>query len=626
MQTASTAKHPRAKPHLSVVARSRWLVPAGGLAARRVRVDRLEVRHGRSGLRQARHGRDRRRRPGRHQRLRVARRWPPAATSAACPGRRPTDSARPGPSPSLAARPRRTRAAGRGAAPSGEGGGSLTCASIAAPPSSAANGGSPVRPRRAGSRARRRRRARRRDRSRDLLGRHVLGARDDRSLPRQPAGVGGAAWRGRSRSGTRGRRAREQHVGRLDVAVHQAARVGGVERGRRPGGRCAPPGAGSTWPSAAISARRSVPSTSRIVMKSTPSSSPASSMGMTFGWSIEAATFDSRRKRSRKRSSWECSGRISLRATGAAAPAPRRGRRRPCLRGRSPPRPGIPRTPMPAGAASGQRGRAGGGGEAAVAAGRPAAGGGARRRGPAARAGAGPAGEAARAAAGRGRAGGAAARPARPRSAPRSCAPSRIESPDLELPCGSLDPLAVDERAVRRPEVLDRQPSAGAAGDARVAARQLRVVAEPPSPLSARPITNSSASAIQAALSAPTVDHAAALRRAGGGPVGGSRPAGSALGDAARGVCHLQERLAHPHDVPSVQRARALDPLVVDERPVGGSEILDAQLAVDAAPGARVAARDLGVVAEPSLGLVGGATDQQRRRPPPGARPRPCPR
>ena len=51
-------------------------------------------------------------------------------------------------------------------------------------------------------------------------------------------------------------------------------------------------------------------------MKRTPSSSPASRTGITLGWSIEAASFDSRRKRSRKRSSSECSGRMSLSATG----------------------------------------------------------------------------------------------------------------------------------------------------------------------------------------------------------------------------------------------------------------------------------------------------------------------
>ena len=46
---------------------------------------------------------------------------------------------------------------------------------------------------------------------------------------------------------------------------------------------------GSMRPSAAITARMSVPSTRRIMMKSTPSSSPASKMGITFGWSIAAA-------------------------------------------------------------------------------------------------------------------------------------------------------------------------------------------------------------------------------------------------------------------------------------------------------------------------------------------------
>ena len=48
------------------------------------------------------------------------------------------------------------------------------------------------------------------------------------------------------------------------------------------------------------------------MMKSTPSSSPASKMGMTFGWSIAAAIFDSRRKRSRKRSSSRVLGEDQL--------------------------------------------------------------------------------------------------------------------------------------------------------------------------------------------------------------------------------------------------------------------------------------------------------------------------
>ena len=58
---------------------------------------------------------------------------------------------------------------------------------------------------------------------------------------------------------------REQHVGRLDVAVHQVARVGGVQRG--PDLADDARGAGRLHaPSAASRARRSVPSTSRIVM------------------------------------------------------------------------------------------------------------------------------------------------------------------------------------------------------------------------------------------------------------------------------------------------------------------------------------------------------------------------
>ena len=58
------------------------------------------------------------------------------------------------------------------------------------------------------------------------------------------------------------------------------------------------------------------------------------------------------------------------------------------------------------------------------------------------------------------------------RSTSRTVWPTRTTSPRVERPRG-VDPLVVDERSVRRPEILDRQPAVGAARDAGVAARDL---------------------------------------------------------------------------------------------------------------------------------------------------------
>jgi hypothetical protein len=57
-----------------------------------------------------------------------------------------------------------------------------------------------------------------------------------------------------------------------------------------------------------ISALRSVDFTYRMAMKSAPWASPASKIGMTFGWSSPAASSDSAMNRSRKLSSIDSSG------------------------------------------------------------------------------------------------------------------------------------------------------------------------------------------------------------------------------------------------------------------------------------------------------------------------------
>ena len=68
----------------------------------------------------------------------------------------------------------------------------------------------------------------------------------------------------------------DQDVGRLDVAVHEAAGVGGVEgvgdAGHDPGG---PARAGSLRALRRSGPGRLAPSTKRIAMKRRPSSSPA---------------------------------------------------------------------------------------------------------------------------------------------------------------------------------------------------------------------------------------------------------------------------------------------------------------------------------------------------------------
>src|SRR5215207_3259007 len=82
---------------------------------------------------------------------------------------------------------------------------------------------------------------------------------------------------------------------------------------------------------------------------------------------------------------------------------------------------------------------------------------------------------------------------------------------------------------------------------------------------------------------------------------------------AAGAVRHRQQRLAQANRVASAQRSRAVDPLVVDERPVGRAEVLDGQLPVGLAHRARVPPRQLWVVAQPSFGKLRRPADQQLR-------------
>ncbi len=76
----------------------------------------------------------------------------------------------------------------------------------------------------------------------------------------------------------------EQHVAGLDVAVHQAVGMRGVQGGRglaRDRARPRRAQLASAW----ISERTSPPLTYRIAMNRTPPDSPASNTGMMCGWS-----------------------------------------------------------------------------------------------------------------------------------------------------------------------------------------------------------------------------------------------------------------------------------------------------------------------------------------------------
>ena len=161
---------------------------------------------------------------------------------------------------------------------------------------------------------------------------------------------------------------------------------------------------------------------------------------------------------------------------------------------------------------------------------------------------------------------------------------------------------AVDERPVRRPEVLDRQPPSGVAAHARVAARELRVVAEPPlSALRAPDHELVRRARAGGPVSAPTVDHTQLARGRSATGWRASRPAGSARGCGPRrrspaaasgpparrrpGAASREPRCRSPlTNVPFADPRSSMRQLVRSGR----------------ARGPRVAARDLGVVAEPA--------------------------
>ena len=110
----------------------------------------------------------------------------------------------------------------------------------------------------------------------------------------------------------------EQHVRRLDVAVDEAARVGGVQ-GARDLLEHADGPRRLERPVAQHVFFRSLPSTRRIAMYSCPSISPASWIGTTFGCSSDAATRDSVRNRSRNETSSARCGASSFSATSRSS-------------------------------------------------------------------------------------------------------------------------------------------------------------------------------------------------------------------------------------------------------------------------------------------------------------------
>ena len=121
---------------------------------------------------------------------------------------------------------------------------------------------------------------------------------------------------------------RRQDVGRLDVAVDEAARVSGVERARRPEQDRRARRAGSSGPSRGARSSDRSPRRSASRCRAGPRPRPARRSGTMLGWSIEAASRDSRRKRSRNRSSWASSRRAASAPPCARGADPRPGRRR----------------------------------------------------------------------------------------------------------------------------------------------------------------------------------------------------------------------------------------------------------------------------------------------------------
>ena len=129
-----------------------------------------------------------------------------------------------------------------------------------------------------------------------------------------------------------------------------------------------------------------------------------------------------------------------------------------------------------------------------------------------------------------------------------------------------------------------------------------------PSPLSARPITNSSSSVSRWPLARPSTTTSSS-------GIGTRVTAGEATW-VGSGMCPSASVTAssvcpEAQDVAQLERAHALEPLAVHEGPVRRAQVLDGQLALRPAREPRVTARELGVVAEPPVGLGGRAPDQQ---------------
>ena len=126
----------------------------------------------------------------------------------------------------------------------------------------------------------------------------------------------------------------------------------------------------------------------------------------------------------------------------------------------------------------------------------------------------------------------------------------------------SADLLVVHERPVRRPEVLDRQPSVGAAGQASVASRDLRIAPEPPLVLGGgAPEQQVGVDAEQPALVGP-LDHAQLLAGHRGRSVTASRASASVARQARRRPLARREimggcpRMPAPSPAPSRRRSR----------------------------------------------------------------------
>ena len=171
----------------------------------------------------------------------------------------------------------------------------------------------------------------------------------------------------------------------------------------------------------------------------------------------------------------------------------------------------------------------------------------------------------------------------------RRADPHRVAEPEH---LAAAHALAVDERPVGRAEILDRQPPVRVADDAGVAAGELTVVAELP----------------VAAHRAPDDEllpqREPAARRAAGGDdelrdLGQRGWRCERSGTAPELAGHLQDRLAHPHDVAAASVRGASMRSSLTNVPFADPRSSIVSRPVGAARDACVAARDLGIAAEP---------------------------